>query len=109
MTIDSIFRKSTTIRLVIRTFVLLSSQTVASNNCYTARSRGFGPVTPKAGVLSLSIFLFLFKFIYFERKRERMSREGQIERERQRIPSRLRTVHAEPNEGLELTNLEILT
>ena len=31
------------------------------------------------------------------------------EREKERIPSRLRTVHAEPNAGLELVNREIVT
>ena len=35
--------------------------------------------------------------------------EGQRERERERIPSRLRTVSAEPDAGLELTNREIVT
>lgn len=35
--------------------------------------------------------------------------EGQRERERERIPSRLRTASIEPGSGLELTNCEILT
>ena len=47
---------------------------------------------------------FFFKFIYFERR-------GRAERERgrERIPSRLHTVSAEPNVGLELTNHEIMS
>ena len=51
-------------------------------------------------------------FIYFERKRER-AEEGQKkerERERERTPSGLRAVSTEPDdEGLELTNREIMT
>ena len=39
-----------------------------------------------------------------ERERER-SVKGQRERESEKIPSRLCTVSAEPNAGLELTNL----
>ena len=35
--------------------------------------------------------------------------EGHTEREREGIPSRLHTVHAEPNVGLEPTNCEIVT
>ena len=35
--------------------------------------------------------------------------EGQRERERERIPSRLCSVSAEPDAGLELTNREIMT
>ena len=35
--------------------------------------------------------------------------EGQRERERDRIPSRLRAVSAEPETGLELKNHEIMT
>ena len=41
-------------------------------------------------------------FIYSERKRE-------LGRGRERIPSRLCIVSAEPNAGLELTNREIMT
>ena len=44
-----------------------------------------------------------------ERERERASAgEGQRERGREKIPSRLRTVSAEPNAGLQLTNCEIM-
>ena len=43
-----------------------------------------------------------------ERERERVG-EGQRERGRERIPSRLRTVHAEPDAGLEPRNREIVT
>ena len=35
--------------------------------------------------------------------------ERETERERERIPSRLCTVSAEPNMGLELMNCEIMT
>ena len=35
--------------------------------------------------------------------------EGQREKERQRIPSRLYTVSTEPNAGLDPTNYEIMT
>ena len=41
-----------------------------------------------------------------------MSRRGaerERERKRERIPSRLHAVSAEPNTGLELTNWEIMT
>ena len=47
-------------------------------------------------------------FIYFERERESMSRGGE-QRERERIPSRLRAVSAEPNARFDLTNREIMT
>ena len=53
-------------------------------------------------------------FIYFERGREtELERarvgEGQREGEGERIPSRLHTVSAEPDVGLDLTNQEIMT
>ena len=45
-----------------------------------------------------------------ERGRERgRERERERERERRRIPSRLCAVSVEPNEGLDLTNCEIVT
>ena len=46
----------------------------------------------------------IFKFIYFER------RGGQRERERERIPSRLQAVSAEPDEdvGLKFVNREVM-
>ena len=51
----------------------------------------------------------VFIFIYFERERERASRRG-AERERDRIPSRLCCVTAEPDAGPELTDHdEIMT
>ena len=51
-----------------------------------------------------------FKFIYSEKERERVSTSrGGPERRRDRIPSRLRTISAEPDVGLELTNCEITT
>ena len=43
-----------------------------------------------------------------ERERER-ERETERETERERIPSRLCTVSAKPDAGLELTNREIVT
>ena len=59
-------------------------------------------------------FYFLNVFIYFifenERARERdCEQERGRERGRQRISSRLCTVSAEPNGGLELPNLQIMT
>ena len=38
-----------------------------------------------------------------------MSGEGHREKEGERIPSRLRTIRAEPDTGLELMNREIVT
>ena len=46
-------------------------------------------------------------FVYFERDKERG--EGQRERRRERIPSRLRAVSTYPDMRLELTNHEIMT
>ena len=57
--------------------------------------------------LNMSI-LFLSLFIERERERER-ERRGEAERRRQRIPNRLCAVSAEPDAGLDLTNLEIRT
>ena len=51
-------------------------------------------------------------FIYFERQRElrECALEGQRERGRERIPSRLRADTAEPDDvGLDLTKHEIMT
>ena len=48
-------------------------------------------------------------FILWEREREEEQGEGQREREGERIPSRLHTVTAEPDVGLETTNCEIIT
>ena len=57
----------------------------------------------------LLLFIFLSLFIYFqrdrERERERESRGGA----RERIPSRLHAISAEPDAGLNLTNHEIMT
>ena len=53
-----------------------------------------------------SLFFFKFIFIYFDRDREQA---GEGEKERGRIPSRLGTIRAEPNAGLELMNSEIVT
>ena len=56
------------------------------------------------------VCLFVFKFIYFERQTECVcAGEGQRERGRERIPSRLHTVSTEPNTGLDLRNSEIMT
>ena len=53
-----------------------------------------------------TFFIFLSLFIYFERQHK----EGRNrERLRERIPSRLGTVNAEPNVGLECMNHEIIT
>ena len=58
----------------------------------------------------LSIFFFSL-FIYFERERASGGEGWQREREgeRDRIPSRLHTVSAEPDIGPELMNHEIMT
>ena len=40
---------------------------------------------------------------------KRETRERERERETERIPSRLHTVSAEPNVGLDFTNCEIMT
>ena len=59
----------------------------------------------------LGFFFNFLMFIYFwERKRDRVRvREGQREREREsEAGSRLWAVSTEPNEGLELTNCEIM-
>ena len=50
---------------------------------------------------------FLNLFIYFGR--ERANRVGSEGGERERIPSRLHTVSAEPDTGLELTNCDTMT
>ena len=56
----------------------------------------------------MKLKIFFFEFI-FEREREQAQvGEGQIER-RQRIPSRVCAVSAEPDVGLELMNHEIMT
>ena len=47
-------------------------------------------------------------FIYFEREREREWGRDR-ERGRERIPSRLCTVRAESDTGLELSHCEIMT
>ena len=54
------------------------------------------------------VFFFLLSlFIYFEKERETVG-EWQRKRERQN-PKNLCAVSAEPNEGLDLTNHEIMT
>ena len=49
----------------------------------------------------------MYLFIVREKERERGRRRG--ERGRERIPSRLRIVSAEPDNGLRLLNLKIMT
>ena len=64
---------------------------------------------PIITVLLNSLFFFfkcLSSFMYFERERESMSRGGAA---RERIPSRLHAVSAEPKKGPELRNREIMT
>ena len=73
----------------------------------------------KKAILFGFIFIFFFKFIYFERDKERERvhvgmREGQRERGRERIPSRLLAVSMEPDvgfdhAGLDLTSCEKMT
>ena len=62
-------------------------------------------------ILGLLIFFFFFNFVYFETEGENMhAREEETrERKRERIPTRLCAVSAEPNVGLDLTNHEIMT
>ena len=48
-------------------------------------------------------------FIYCVSVRGREQRRGQKEKERERVPSRLRTVSTELDAGLELMNREIMT
>ena len=56
--------------------------------------------------LALAVFFLMFIYLCFERERERgRSRE----RRRKRIPSRLRTVSAEPDAGLDPTDHELMT
>ena len=56
------------------------------------------------------LFFFFNLFILRERERERESTSrGGAERRTDRIPSRLHTISAEPNMGLELMNCEIMT
>ena len=52
-------------------------------------------------------FLKVYLFILREREQSQVG-EGQRE-EKERIPSRFRTVSTEPDMGLEPTNLEIMT
>ena len=59
--------------------------------------------------VSKIVSIFLSLFTYFEREREHKSGEGQRERGRERIPSRLHTTSTEPDVGLEPTNHEIMT
>ena len=64
-----------------------------------------------SALLFKSIVFFLSLFMYFESKRERVWAHtwGGAERGRDRIPSRLFAISAEPEVGLELTNREIVT
>ena len=49
--------------------------------------------------MEMVIYISFFKFIYFER--DSQVGEGQRNRERERIPSRLHAANAEPDMGLE--------
>ena len=57
----------------------------------------------------LKLFLSFYLFIVDREKEREREGEGQRERDRERIPSRLCTVSTEPNAGLKLTNIEIMT
>ena len=57
---------------------------------------------------SALLFPPLFFNVYFETDRLRVG-EGQRERKRERIPSRLRAVSTEPDVGLDPMNREIKT
>ena len=52
----------------------------------------------------LNVYLFIF-----ERETREHKQGGQRERGRDRVPSRLHTVHTEPDAGLQLMNCEIMT
>ena len=54
-------------------------------------------------------FFFLSLFIYFESERKHKLERGRERWERERTPSRPRTVSVGPDAGLELTNYEITT
>ena len=53
--------------------------------------------------------LFFFLFVYLVLRERASKQEWGRERERERIPSRLCTVSAEPDLGPELTNHEVMT
>ena len=53
-------------------------------------------------------FFFFLKLIVLREGETEQVGEGQRERERESIPSRLRPASTEPNAGLELTNFEIM-
>ena len=57
----------------------------------------------------LFIKKFFFKFLKFILRGREYEQGRSREREEERIPSRLHTVRLEPDEGLELTNCEIMT
>ena len=69
-----------------------------SNHCPLWSSR-----VPLVELLSPMLFFFSL-FIYFERKREM---EEQKERGRERIPSRLCAVSADPDTGVNLTTMRL--
>ena len=66
-------------------------------------------VLPKYTICITASFFFLSILTDFERERESTLREVQRERKRERIPSRLCTDSREPEAGLELTNVKIMT
>ena len=59
-----------------------------------------------SGNIKANMIIFLDLFILRERE---SGRGAERERERQRIPSRLCTVSAEPSVGLKLINCDIMT
>ena len=65
-------------------------------------------VQPVAFIIIIIIIIIIINIYLFLRERQQV-RERQRERGRQRIPSSLHAVSAEPNVGLELTNHEIMT
>ena len=69
-------------------------------------------VTLPAELLGARLFLFFFKVYFFEKETEKECQWGRgSERggERERTPSRPCAVSREPEEGLDLTNQEIMT
>ena len=69
----------------------------------------------KSTVLSLADTMgclhpfFFLKFIILREERNRVQVGEGRERKRERVPSSLHTVNTQPDEGLELTNQEIMS
>ena len=84
--------------------MVLARSASGSEVCYFFLIQEKAPL----GFSDLSLHFFLSLFIRFERESIQVG-EGQREREGERIPSRLCTVSAKPDVGLEPTDCEIVT